>query len=229
MFNLPSSTEINIKLPKNLFDSNKTLAKEVTNKVESIYCINTISPKTLNVGIGKFEEIEVIQLNLKERELNLEVLKHLDEHIPYYVAFILHYENEYRLYIAIKEENKKEELNIKYGYFHTNWLPDVDLSINDNQLDKIYNSYLITASNNSLLANTDIFLQDQTQQAIELNKICKKLETIQKQMSKQPQLNKRIELRKQAQPIEQNIADRLNNIGWQKNNLTEFSQHFTTL
>ena len=44
--------------------------RENPNKVESIYCINTISPKTLNVGIGKFEEIEVIQLNLKERELN---------------------------------------------------------------------------------------------------------------------------------------------------------------
>lgn len=79
----------------------QSMKNEFIYKIKSIVWLNKISSDTLNISKGKYgDEIEVFKIKLNDKELNENVLKKIDESIPYHIIFVLEYEDKYKIYIG---------------------------------------------------------------------------------------------------------------------------------
>ena len=90
MFNLPKSTVVNRVIPKNAFDefTNTKQKKAFTEKIERIRWLNKLSAETINLSGSDVKEIQVFQIELKQKDSIPELLKIIDKSIPYRILFI---------------------------------------------------------------------------------------------------------------------------------------------
>ena len=137
MINLPKSCLVNRFIPKNKFYEKANIASKVkeefVDKVERITWLYKISEST--VGITKTEEVEEIQIfeiDLKEKVIPKNVINVITKSIPYKILFIFKYLDE-KCY-AIK-------LDVNY---YTEWNEDIDFKFNGLNLEEVYRNIVKT-------------------------------------------------------------------------------------
>jgi len=158
MLNFPKTTEFNKKIPKQKFYNklkvSNTLEQQFVKEIETIYWKNKLSAETLNVGSGKsVTEIEIIEINLKEKNISKNIIEIIDREIPYHIVFILRFKDLAQIYISFKEDSKSRENKFKVNsYYKTEWLSHEELSleITGLNLDKIYENFIIQAAGDRL-------------------------------------------------------------------------------
>jgi hypothetical protein len=124
MFNLPKSTVVNRIIPKNAFDeyTNTKQKKAFASKVERIRWVNKLSPDTTNLSGTDVKEIQVFQIELKQKDAIPDLLKIIDKSVPYHILFILLFENEALLSASEKHEHPtNEDLAVIDWTFSTDW------------------------------------------------------------------------------------------------------------
>ena len=89
----PKSTEFNKRIPKTKFYEHIELGRKIKDSfvqnIESIIWANKIAPSTVNISAGeKVMEIQVFRIILKQSDFNKDVLKTIDEQIPYHILSI---------------------------------------------------------------------------------------------------------------------------------------------
>src|SRR5690606_40383855 len=137
MFQLPSSTLVNRKIPKNKFyeklQANHHLKELFTEQVESIIWKHKLSKDTIRLEPKEdIEEIQIFEVHLKEQSYSLELLRSIDKAIPYPILHVLIYEGQAKLAIAYKERNQTDDnRSVVHSYHETDWqlVESIELNI----------------------------------------------------------------------------------------------------
>jgi hypothetical protein len=142
--NLPTTTIVNKFIAKEKFysklDLNTKQKQLFIDTIEKITWQNKLSSETLNVSGGKYLELHVFEIVLKESDIDLEILKIIDSAIPYPILFILKDGDNQKAAISYKPPAKSKSTDLIY--FTTRWQRQVELYLEGLSIDAIYKNFL---------------------------------------------------------------------------------------
>lgn len=207
--NFPASTVVNRIVPKEKFYSKTSVSNKLrqlfTDEIEKIRWTNKIAPDTLNITSKEYTELQVFEITLKQSDLNLSVLKHIDTFIPYPILFILKKPNAEKAIISFKESGVKNANQMRVdSYFETQWGQDLNLELKGRSVDEIYKHLLFQISP-KLKDSNHIDAKAAVLSNKENEKIQKQIELINKKMMSEPSLAKKQELARERHTLEQQL------------------------
>jgi len=217
MLNFPADTVFNKKIPKQKFydklDVSNRIQQMFVTEIETVYWTHKLSPETLNVSPGtRVTEIEVFEVNLKERRVSDNLIATIDREIPYHLVFVLRYSGKAQLIISYKEESKSREDKFKVdSYYRTDWIDyeKMTLSIEGLDLDRIYENFI------SQIAGDDLNLEkaEDIRDAVMISKERDRLETyitrLEAKIRKEKQFNFQLELNQELRKAKEKLKDYL--------------------
>lgn len=200
----PKTTEFNRKIPKTKFYEHLELGKKIKDSfvrdIDTIIWANKIAPYTVNIAAGDtVDEIQVFRIELKNRDFNADVLKVIDEQIPYHILFIVSDGNREQAWIGYKEQSGSENRSFKVdSYYHTDWqnAGEISLSMDGLNMDAVYENFVrqIAAVNAPVQWNEDLSAKENTAKIEEQKKLQKQIEKLERQLRKETQPRKKFEL-----------------------------------
>ena len=131
MLELPKTCTVNKFIPKSLFYKKVNMAtsvkKEFTSLVEKITWLYKIAPDTLGVNkANDIEELEIVEIQLKQKKLPKNVIKVITKSIPYPILFIIKYQADFCYSIKVEES------------YYSEWNENIEFDFNYNNLNSIY-------------------------------------------------------------------------------------------
>lgn len=203
LINLPSSTIVDKIVPKNNFESyaNKKQRILFTNNLSKIHWANKISKETTNLAGHEINEIQVFEIQLKNKEKISEILSVIDKAIPYPILFVVSYKDEVMLSVSVKHSNSINENNAIIDWtFATEWLFAASTSftiILKNSLDFVfeYICQLIVGEKNEIDLNTLIDKEKK------IKHLKSKIDQLYSQINQCRQFNERVELNHEYQAL----------------------------
>ena len=111
--NLPDSALTNVSIPKEKFYKvgavDYSLRQLFVDEIEKVTLRAVIAPRTMNISGGTYDELDVIEISLKGRELSKKVLETIDSIIPRPILFsIVRPNGETKYAISYKEPSYKD-------------------------------------------------------------------------------------------------------------------------
>ena len=207
----PKSTEFNKRIPKTKFYEHIELGRKIKDSfvqdIDSIIWANKIAPSTVNIAAGeKVTEIQVFRIILKQSDFNKDVLKTIDEQIPYHILFIICYRDKEQAWIGYKEQSGSESRAFKVdSYYHTAWQKpeEMELAIEGLNMDAVYESFVkqISASTAPIQWDDSLSARDNTAKIEERKKLQKQIEKLEQQLRKETQPRKKYEIHQELQRI----------------------------
>ena len=202
MMNFPKATEFNRRIPKQKFYSHLSVSPQIRKIfVEQILAINWISklaPSTLNIKSGeRVTEIEVFHLLLNQKGLDERVLQLIDREIPYHILFELEYEGQNQVWIGYKEESQSKAEAFKVNrYFHTDWITkdEFQIELDGLNFDVLYDNFVKQIAGDKLVINENESVSTAIRKADEREKLQDKISALEKNMYKEKQFNRQVQL-----------------------------------
>ena len=203
MLGLPKTTEFNRRIPKAKFYENinitSSLKRLFVDQVKNVYWRNKIASTTTNLIEGKYvTEIEVFEINLNSLQVDIDLLKSIDNVIPYHILYILEYNGKYQAWIGYKESTNIEKKISKVDrYYHTNWLEETELivKVEGLNLDDVYENLVRQIAGDKLQSdNSTKTLKQSGKRDKEIETLQKQIGILQNKIRKEKQLNKQIEM-----------------------------------
>ena len=219
----PQTTFVGKPVPKNAFykhlEVNAKMKQHFVDDVVSIHWLYKLAPSTINVEDGKqVHEIVVFSAVLKSKDCPDDVFLFIDQNMPRHVVFILEFDNRYKVLLNYKEWKDGQNGQFKIiKTFATEWLADNQLllTFEGQNMDALYEAMAGQVSGFGTKKAED------TKRIVELEaqigKAKREVETIQKRIRNERQLNRQMELNGEARGIKRQIAQ------WQ-NELQELKQ-----
>ena len=219
----PRTTIVGKPVPKNAFykhlEVNAKIKQHFVDDVVSIHWLYKLAPSTINVEDGKqVHEIVVFSAVLKSKDCPDDVFLFIDQNMPRHVVFILEYDNRYKVLLNYKEWKDGQNGPFRIiKTFVTEWLTDNQLllTLEGQNMDALYESIAGQVSGFGTKKAED------TKRIVELEGLIDKakrdVESIQKRIRNERQLNRQMELNGEARGIKKQIAQ------WQ-NELQELKQ-----
>ena len=211
MVKFPKPTEFNKRIPKTKFYEHLEIGKNIKDSfvqdIDSIIWANKIAPSTVNIAVGeKVTEIQVFRIILKQSDFNKDVLKTIDEQIPYHILFIVCYRDKEQAWIGYKEQSGSESRAFKVdSYYHTAWQKpeEMELAIEGLNMDAVYESFVkqISASTAPIQWDDDLSAKENTAKIEERKKLQKQIEKLERQLRKETQPRKKFELHRKLQKL----------------------------
>ena len=193
ILNLPVETVYGKFIPKeklyNHADINASTKEKFVRQIERITWINKISPETVNVKPGKYSEIEVFRIDLKDGSIDDTLIQIIDRAIPYPILFVICYNDYFYLTMPYKDGT-----NIG-PYFKNGWTSTIDLTLSGLTVDQIYANILHAIDNN--LESDVLPLEEAVGQYIERQQIQKRIDQLTKRIAWEPNSARRQELAKE--------------------------------
>ena len=188
MLGLPRSTEVNRRVAKEKLYQNATLTPQtrdmIKEQIESVIWKNKLADSTVGINAGKdIKEIQVFEVQLRQRELDKRVLPAIAKAIPYKILFVLVFGDETQVWIEASGT-----------FYNTDWQPlgGFMLKFDGLNLDAVYENLARQISGGRLGTDGDI------EEAVDRDKIRQKLErdilTLEKKLLREKQFNKQVEL-----------------------------------
>lgn len=145
MIELPRACVVDKFIPKKTFyekvNISNSIKEEFVEKLSKIYWKYKISEDTINISkTDEIEEIEIFELELKEKYNSKNLIMIITKNIPYPILFHIKYEDEFQYAIRYNEEvffsEWNKELNFKFialniGLIYENIVKSIT-SIDDN-------------------------------------------------------------------------------------------------
>jgi hypothetical protein len=211
----PKSTEFNKKIPKTKFYEHIELGRKIKDSfvqdIDSIIWANKIAPSTVNIAAGeKVTEIQVFRIILKQSDFNKDVLKTIDEQIPYHILFFVCYRDKEQAWIGYKEQSGSESRAFKVdSYYHTAWQKpeELKLAIEGLNMDAVYESFVkqISASTAPIQWDDDLSAKENTAKIEERKKLQKQIEKLERQLRKETQPRKKFEIYQKIKEMRRNV------------------------
>lgn len=216
MLNLPKETIVNKTVAKNKFyekaNINNTLKESFVNDIEKITWANKLAPSTMNIsGSDNIKELEVFHIKLKTNKFNEKILEAIDKAIPYYILFVLEYNNKFQLWLGYKEKttNSTNKANI-IRYYHSDWTKEPLIVLQGNKLDSIYENFLSQLSDGLIDTSSEEDLKTKVNQTVEIQKLENQIEKLTKKMTTEKQFNRQIAIRAEIKSLEQQLQEMKN-------------------
>lgn len=181
LFALPHTAYVNKVIPKNAFDSYTTSRQKklFTELIARITWLYKISTDTVNLEAKDIKEIQVIRIELKEIQDIQSLIDIIDKAIPYFIIFIIEFDQLVKLSTSIKHTHPlHEEKSVIDWTFKTAWFKPTDnpyTLILKKSIDFVYHDFCIQLSGKSLMTSRP--LED-------LIAHVKKVETLEKSIAK---------------------------------------------
>lgn len=216
MLNLPKETEVNKMVAKNKFyekaNISSSLKESFVNDIEKIIWANKLAPTTLNIsGSDNIKELEVFHIKLKTGKFNEKVLEAIDKAIPYYILFVLEYNNKFQLWLGYKEKttNGNNKANI-VRYFNSEWQREPSIVLQGNKLDSIYENFLSQLSDNLIDTASEQDIKEKVNKTVEIQKLENQIEKLTKKMLAEKQFNRQCDIRAQIKDLEAQLQEMKN-------------------
>ena len=211
----PKSTEFNKRIPKTKFYEHIELGRKIKDSfvqdIDSIIWANKIAPSTVNIAAGeKVTEIQVFRIILKQSDFNKDVLKTIDEQIPYHILFIVCYREKEQAWIGYKEQSGSDSRAFKVNsYYHTAWQKpeELELAMEGLNMDAVYESFVkqISASTAPIQWDDDLSAKENTAKIEEQKKLQKQIEKLERQLRKETQPRKKFEIYQELRSLRQQV------------------------
>ena len=208
----PPTTIVGKPVPKNAFykhlEVNAKMKQHFVDDVVSIHWLYKLAPSTINVEDGKLvHEIVVFSAVLKDKDCPNDVFLFIDRNMPRHVVFILEYDNRYKVLLNYKawKDGQNSQFDI-IKTFATDWLTAerLLLTLEGQTMDALYEAMAGQVSGFGTTKAED------TKRIVELegliNKAKREVESIQKRIRNERQLNRQMELNGAARGIKKKIA-----------------------
>lgn len=141
MIELPKACVVDKFVPKKTFYEKvnipNSIREEFIDKLSKIYWKYKIAEDTLNISkTEKIEEIEVFELELKEKYNCKNIIKTITKNIPYPILFYIRYENDFEYAIKYNEE-----------IYFSEWNNEISFTFNGLNIEMIYDNIVKTITN----------------------------------------------------------------------------------
>ena len=217
MLDFPKSTVFSRRISKEKFyakmDIDNALRQKFVVGIESIIWLNKLSASTLNVAEGKtVVEIEVLEIFLKQREIDGKLLEFLDRNLPHHIVFILRYHDSAQLVIHYKEptENHDSKFKIEAAY-RTAWIPydSLSLSISGLNLDKVYENFILQVAGEKLaqgeMLSVESGMKNLILRAQEQEKLQAQIDALETKIRKEKQFNIQLKLNDELRALKKEL------------------------
>ena len=213
MLNLPKSTDFNKRIPKQKFYEHLPITPALkvafAQQIKAIYWRNKIAASTINIAPGKtVTELEVMEIQLNQPTIKENILRQIDNVIPYHLLFMLEYSGRYQAWIGYKEAAPANSKALSVNrYFHTDWLAEGEyqLQLEGLNMDVVYENYVRQIAGEQLLNVS----ADNLKEAIEKSERCRQLEkqiaTLQTKIRKEKQLNRQMEMNDEVKRLKKEL------------------------
>lgn len=212
MLELPKSTEFNRRIPKQKFyeniDVSPVLKRVFVEQIKIIYWRNKIAPSTVNLAAGEtVTEIEVFEIKLTSQMQLEPVLRQIDKAIPYHIVFLLEYEGKYQAWTAYKEASAGANAFKVHSYYHTDWLPEEELSLKLDGLnmDAVYENFVRQIGGEALAAAGEETLQQTVERDARRQELQKQIGALQVKIRREKQLNKQVQLNTELKRLKKEL------------------------
>ncbi|WP_200965598.1 DUF4391 domain-containing protein [Insulibacter thermoxylanivorax] len=206
MFQLPSSTLVNRKIPKNKFyeklQANHHLKELFTEQVDSIIWKHKLSMDTIRLEPKEdIEEIQIFEVHLKVQTYSLELLRSIDKAIPYPILHVLTYDGQAKLAVAYKERNQTDDnRSVVRSYHETDWQPMESIEMNILQgldLKAVYENIIRQLL--PIKVKPEIELTAVLERQAQIDKLTQECERLESKIRAEKQFNKKVELNMELQ------------------------------
>ena len=209
----PQSTIVNRIVPKTMFykfmEVNPRVKLRFVNDVVNITWLYKLSASSLNVTDTEgMKEIEVFVVNLKQPDCPTDLFTFIDTNMPHHIVFVLVYDDSAMLLINYKDwtDDTHTKFRIRQA-FASPWMPlaDLELTVQGQSLPRIYDNFVAQVSGigeHKAGAMADIVAlkkQIATSEA--------ELESLQKKMRKEPQLDRQLVMNKQVKAKRKELTE----------------------
>lgn len=200
MFELPKSCYVNKFVPKKVFYDKVGVSSNVKDEfislVDRITWLYKLSEDTL--GITKTEEIEeiqIFQIDVKEKRIPLNVIKTITKGVQYKVLFVIKYQDDYCYSIKVED------------IYNSKWNDNIDFNFNAINLRTVYENIVkkIIQEDNNEKSFSQIIENNMYKNELE-NKINK----LQQKIKSEKQFNKKVELNKELNNLKKEMEELLN-------------------
>lgn len=193
ILNLPVKTVYGKFIPKeklyNHADINASTKERFVRQIERITWTNKISPETVNVKPGKYSEIEVFRIDLKDGDIDDKLIQIIDRAIPYPILFVIYYNDYFYLTMPYKD-------GVNIGpYFMSGWTSNMYLTLTGLTIDQVYANILHIIDSN--LKSDVLPLDEAVKLYTERQQIQKRIDQLTKQIAREPNSARRQELAKE--------------------------------
>ena len=190
---LPNSSYVNKFIAKSKFYERASLGtklqNEFVNKIQKITWKYKLSEETIGVSkTNKVTEIQIFEIELKEKKIPQNVVKVIDKSIPYQILYIFSFNDNVAYGISLKENNTSA------NFYFSEWNEDIQFDFSGIDLEKVYQK-LIKA-----------FLKESFQKKDDFNEVIaldtqiktleKEITSLENKIRKEKQFNRKVESNK---------------------------------
>lgn len=200
MFDLPKDCVVNKFIPKKTFyeklNVSTSIKDEFVDVVDKITWLYKISEDTFKSSkTEEVEEIEIFQIDLKEKKIPKNVIKIISNAIPYKILFVLKWNSD--ICYSISVENN----------YYTEWNDNIVIEFKGFDLETIYQNIVkIIIKEQDNENHFEKVIQDN----IRKNILEKQIETLKNKVSSEKQFNKKVELNQELRKLESQMEELLN-------------------
>ena len=201
MLELPKSTRVNRRIPKEKLYANATLTPQlrdiIKDQIEAVVWRNKLADSTVGISAGEdIREIQVFEVQLRRRGLDKRALPAIARAIPYKILFILVYGDEVQAWIEASDT-----------FYNTDWQPldELSLKFEGLNLDAVYEGLARQIAGGRLGTDGDIGeAVDRDKQRLKLERDIAVLEKI---LLREKQFNKQVELNGEFKRLKKELEE----------------------
>ena len=198
MIELPKACVVDKFVPKKTFYEKvnipNSIREEFTEKLSKIYWKYKISEDTINVSkTDDIEEIEVFEIELKEKYNCKNVIKTITKNIPYPILFCINYENDFQYAIKYNDE-----------VFFSEWNNEIFFTFNGLNIKVIYDNLVKNITNIDKSVNDIESEINKQNNILNLEKEISKLEN---KIRSEKQFNIKVQYNEQIEELKKKIEE----------------------
>ena len=201
MLGLPRTTQVNRRVAKEKLYQNAALVPRtremIKDQIDSVFWRNKLADSTMAISAGEtVAEIQIFEIQLRQRELDKRVLPAIAKAIPYKILFILVFGDEAQLWIEAAGM-----------FYNTDWQPlgGFALKFEGLNLDAVYENLARQISGGRLGTEGDI------EEAVDRDKQRQRLErdivALEKKLLREKQFNKQVELNGELKRLKKELEE----------------------
>ena len=201
MLGLPRSTQVNRRVAKEKLYQNAALTPRtremIKDQIDSVFWRNKLADSTMAISAGEtVAEIQIFEIQLRQRELDKRVLPAIAKAIPYKILFILVFGDEAQVWIEASGT-----------FYNTDWQPlgGFMLKFDGLNLDAVYENLARQISGGRLGTDGDI------EEAVDRDKQRQRLErdivALEKKLLREKQFNKQVELNGELKRLKKELEE----------------------
>ncbi len=188
MIELSKECLVNKFIPKKTFyervNISNTIKQEFVEKLSKIYWKYKISEDTINISkTDEIEEIEIFELELKEKYNSKNLIAIITKNIPYPILFWIKYKNEFQYAIRYKED-----------IFFSDWNKELDFKFTALNIKLIYENIVKGITN---VENDTVELDKEIQRQNEIKRLNNEIKKLESKIRSEKQFNIKVQYNEQ--------------------------------